>query len=91
MVAALAGYPKIVEFFFKQRANVNQQECVWINRMNRSYEGNTAAHFAASQNRKDILRLLMRYDASFCLTNLEKRTAIDYCTDPPAIYSILTG
>lgn len=26
MVAALAGYPKIVEYFLKQRANVNQQE-----------------------------------------------------------------
>ena len=58
--------------------------------MRRSCEGNTAAHFAASQNRKDILRLLMRYGASFCLTNLEKRTAIDYCTESPAIYTILT-
>ena len=91
MIAALAGYRAIVEFLLKQNANVDQQEWAQPVRLRRSLEGNTAAHFAASQNRRDILPLLMHYSASLCLTNLEKRTAIDYCTEPIAIYSILTG
>ena len=77
--------------FFEWKSQRKQTRVIDVSLVNSSYEGNTAAHFAASQNRSNILRLLMDHNCSLSLVNHDNHTPIDYCTESRITCFLLTG
>lgn len=66
---------KLVEALLQAGASIHTKDFI----------GNTALHFAALENRKDVVQLLMAKGAEKDVVNAEGRKPLDLATDPAIV------